>query len=112
MNDELRTAQGGLSRREILVGLGTVAAGLPMAQMATAAADAPPVNSTVTAESGVDLVDDHFVSHSGCHFGTQAIHYGEMSGFNVTPISQDKASPCYQRPGNMSNPTVAPYAVN
>ena len=56
MNDELRTARGGLSRRDILVGLGTVAAGLPMAQMATAAADAPPVNSTVTAESGGDPV--------------------------------------------------------
>lgn len=108
MNDKQQAGQDGFNRREILVGLGTVAAGLPMAQMATAAADASPVNSIATAESGVDLVDDHFVSDSGRHFGSQVIHYGEMSGFNVTPISQDKASPCYQRPGNMSNPTVAP----
>jgi len=107
MSDRQRVGQDGLSRREILVGLGTAAAGLPMAQMATAAAHAPPVNSTETAESGVDFVDDHFVSDSGRHFASQVIHCGEMSGFNVTPISQDKASPCYQRPGNMSNPTAA-----
>ncbi len=108
MNDRQRDGQDRLSRRDILVGLGTAAAGLSVAQTATAAADAATVNSTVTAEPGVDLVDDHFASGSGHHFGSQVIHYGEMSGFNVTPISQDKAAPCYQRPGNMSNPTVAP----
>ncbi|NQT36613.1 MAG: aminotransferase class V-fold PLP-dependent enzyme [Planctomycetes bacterium] len=108
MNDRQRAERDGLSRREILVGLGTAAAGLPMVQMATAAEHAPSVNPAATAESDADLVDDHFVSDSSRHFGSQVIHCGEMSGYNVTPISQDKASPCYQRPGNMSNPTVAP----
>ncbi len=54
-----------------------------------------------------DLVDEHFESSSGRHFGSQAIHHGEQSGYQVTPISQDKASPSYQRPGNLNNPTVA-----
>ncbi len=108
MNDRRRAERDGLSRREILVGLGTAAAGLPMVQMATAAENAPSVNPAATAESGVHLVNGHFVSDSGYHFGSQVIHCGEMSGYNVTPISQDKASPRYQRPGNMSNPTVAP----
>ena len=107
MNGNQRVGQDGLSRREILVGLGTVAAGLPVAQMATAATHAPPLRSTVNVESGVDLVDDRFVSDSGRHFGSQAIHHGEQKGFQVTPISQDKASPGYQRPGNLNNPTVA-----
>ena len=54
-----------------------------------------------------DLLDENFHSPSGRHFGTQVIHHGEEPGYQVTPISQDKASPQYQRPGNMANPTVA-----
>ena len=46
-------------------------------------------------------------SASGRHFGSQVIHHGEQKGYQVTPISLDKASPCYQRPGNLKNPTVA-----
>jgi len=69
-----------------------------------AAEDAPP-SSTIP--PAVDLVDEQFDSASGRHFGSQVIHHGEQKGFQVTPISQDKASPGYQRPGNLSNPTVA-----
>lgn len=61
----------------------------------------------VTGALSSDLVDERFESESGHHFGSQVIHHGEQSGFQVTPISQDKAAPGYQRPGNMRNPTVA-----
>jgi len=54
-----------------------------------------------------DLIDDRFESASGQHFGTQVIHHGEQTGYQITPISQDKAAPGYQRPGNLGNPTVA-----
>ena len=54
-----------------------------------------------------DLVDEHYESTSGRHFGSQVIHHGEQPGYQVTPISQDKAAPTYQRPGNLNNPTVA-----
>ena len=54
-----------------------------------------------------DLIDDNFASESGRSFGSQVIHHGEEKGFQVTPISQDKAVPGYQRPGNLKNPTVA-----
>jgi methionine-gamma-lyase len=54
-----------------------------------------------------DLLDANFESSTGRHFGSQIIHHGEQAGFQVTPISQDKAAPGYQRPGNLSNPTVA-----
>ncbi len=53
-----------------------------------------------------DLVDDNFESASGRQFGSQIIHHGEQKGFQVTPISQDKCAPGYQRPGNLRNPTV------
>jgi len=72
---------------EILVGLGTAAAGLPIVQMTTAAGDAPTVPPAANAESDADLADDHFVPDSGRHFGSQVVHCGEMSGYNVTPIS-------------------------
>lgn len=45
-----------------------------------------------------DLLDVNFASTSGRHFGSQVIHHGEQAGFQVTPISQDKAAPGYQRP--------------
>ena len=77
MNGRHRVGHDGLSRREILLGLGTAVAGLPMAKMATAAANAPPTNPTPTAQAPVDLVDERFVSDSGRHFGAQAIHHGE-----------------------------------
>ena len=54
-----------------------------------------------------DLVDEHFKSETKRRFGSQVIHHGEQAGFQVTPISQDKAAPGYQRPGNFQNPTVA-----
>jgi cystathionine beta-lyase/cystathionine gamma-synthase len=53
------------------------------------------------------LLDEHFASASGRRFGSQVIHCGEQNGYQVTPISQDKCAPGYQRPGNLSNPTVA-----
>ena len=58
------------------------------------------------------LLDPHYHSASGWQFGSQAIHHGEQEGYQVTPISQDKCAPGYQRPGyqrpgNLKNPTVA-----
>jgi len=66
--------------------------------------DAP---APATIPPATDLVDEHFASESGRSFGSQVIHHGEEKGFQVTPISQDKARPSYQRPGNLKNPTVA-----
>jgi methionine-gamma-lyase len=86
----------------MLRGLGIVAAVSPLG--AAAGEDAP---ATAKAPPVADLLDEHFASASGRHFGSQVIHFGEQNGYQVTPISQDKAAPCYQRPGNMSNPTVA-----
>ena len=61
-----------------------------------------------TIRPAADLVDEHFASTSGWHFGSQVIHHGEQDGYQVTPISQDKCAPAgYQRPGNLNNPTVA-----
>lgn len=54
-----------------------------------------------------NLVDENFESVSGRGFESQVIHHGEQDGFQVTPISQDKCAPGYQRPGNLGNPTVA-----
>ena len=47
------------------------------------------------------LLDPHYYSESGWQFGSQAIHHGEQEGYQVTPISQDKCAPGYQRPGNL-----------
>ncbi|MBP90377.1 MAG: hypothetical protein CMJ64_27340 [Planctomycetaceae bacterium] len=69
------------------------------------AADAEAVASAIP--SAADLVDEHFESASGRHFASQVIHHGEQPGYQVTPVSQDKAAPGYQRPGNLRNPTVA-----
>ena len=77
-------------------------AGVSVPTFAAAQVIAPPAISPTD-----DLVDERFTSDSGWHFGSQAIHYGEQEGFQVTPISQDKAAPGYQRPGNLNNPTVA-----
>jgi len=54
-----------------------------------------------------DLQDERFVSESGWNLSSQVIHHGEQQGYQVTPISQDKCVPAYQRPGNLRNPTVA-----
>ena len=60
-----------------------------------------------TGSPPTDLLDENFASESGRSFGSQVIHHGEQEGFQVTPISQDKCAPGYQRPGNLRNPTVA-----
>ncbi len=75
---------------------------------ATAAVPAG-ANAEVPASSNAEpsMLDENFESSTGNHFGSQAIHHGEQKGYQVTPISQDKASPGYQRPGNLRNPTVA-----
>ena len=68
------------------------------------------IPATLTAEnasahepiaSDTDLTDVRFRSDSGWHIGSQAIHHGEQKGFQVTPISQDKCAPGYQRPGKI-----------
>jgi cystathionine beta-lyase/cystathionine gamma-synthase len=92
-----------ITRRNMLHGLGVAAAPAGMAASA-AAMDMPP-SSTVPPVA--DLIDGRFASASGRHFGSQVIHHGEQKGYQVTPISQDKASPGYQRPCNLNNPTVA-----
>jgi len=105
--NEERASQGdtGMTRRNVLRGLGVVAAApAGMAASVASAKDTPP-SSTIPGV--VDLVDEQFASASGRHFGSQVIHHGEQKGFQVTPISQDKAAPGYQRPGNLRNPTVA-----
>ena len=103
---EQRASQGdtGVTRRNMLRGLGVMAAAPAGMVASVAAEDTPPA---VTSPRAVDLVDEHFASASGRHFGSQVIHHGEQKGFQVTPISQDKAAPGYQRPGNLNNPTVA-----
>jgi len=78
-----------------------------MAQLAAAETPAQGANVAVGAKPGEKILDHRYKSKSGNQFGSQVIHHGEMNGFNVTPISQDKASHGYQRPGNMNNPTVA-----
>jgi len=104
--NEQRASQDGtgITRRNMLRGMGVMAAAPAGATAAVTAKDTPPA---VTIPRAVELVDEHFASASGRHFGSQVIHHGEQKGFQVTPISQDKASPGYQRPGNLNNPTVA-----
>ena len=79
--------------------------------LGTAAIPAAAANDDTTVQKHAipkaDLLDDRFASDSGWQFASQAIHHGEQSGYQVTPISQDKCSPGYQRPGNLTNPTVA-----
>ena len=82
----------------------TALLGAAAAVPAIAAEETPARAATPPA---TDLVDEHFTSASGRQFGSQVIHHGEQNGYQVTPISQDKAAPTYQRPGNLSNPTVA-----
>ncbi len=104
---ELGTGQdgsAGITRRNVLRGLGVMAAA-PVAAGVSAAAEGAYAESP--APSGDDLVDGHFTSASGRQFGSQVIHFGEQTGYQVTPISQDKCAPGYQRPGNLRNPTVA-----
>jgi len=92
----------------MLAGLGGSAAMLSMTQLAAGQAPARRARTAPHVKAAENLMDDRYKSKSGHRFGSQVIHHGEMTGFDVTPISQDKASPGYQRPGNMSNPTVAP----
>ncbi len=95
----------GITRRNMLRGLGVMAAVAPAGAAASFAAEDAPASAAIP--PAADLVDEHFASASGRHFGSQVIHHGEQPGYQVTPISQDKAAPSYQRPGNLSNPTVA-----
>ncbi len=91
-----------MTRRNLLRGLGAMAAVAPVT--AAAAQDALPAATTPPI---ADLLDENFTSASGRGFGSQVIHFGEQQGYQVTPISQDKCKPRYQRPGNLGNPTVA-----
>ena len=63
MNGKQRTGQDGLSRREVLVGLGAVTAGLPVAPLATAAraqSQSPAgARSSGAAEAGRGLCMEH-----------------------------------------------------
>jgi len=105
-NEQLASQDdAGITRRSMLRGLGAVAAVGPAT--AAAAAVAEDASTPPTIPPAADLVDEHFDSASGWHFGSQAIHCGEQNGYQVTPISQDKCAPGYQRPGNLNNPTVA-----
>jgi cystathionine beta-lyase/cystathionine gamma-synthase len=78
------------------------------AAVPTLAAAAGGATTPATVPPLGNLLDANFKSTSGRKFGSQVIHHGEMEGYQVTPISQDKAAPGYQRPGNLNNPTVAP----
>ncbi len=91
-----------LNRRKFMEATTVLGAGVSVPNFSAAQVSTPPAISRKT-----DLVDERFTSDSGLRFGSQAIHYGEQKGFQVTPISQDKAAPGYQRPGNLNNPTVA-----
>ncbi len=90
-----------LNKREFLKVTSLLGAGAAVPVTSTAAS--PAGNPTMS-----ELPDANFKSDSGRKFGSQLIHHGEQAGFQVTPISQDKAAPGYQRPGNLNNPTVAP----
>jgi methionine-gamma-lyase len=95
---------GDLNKREFIKAtslLGVSAAVPALAKDENPNPPAPPLTA--------DLVDGHFTSATGRRFGTQVIHHGEQNGYQVTPISQDKAAPGYQRPGNLGNPTVAAF---
>jgi len=92
-----------VSRRAFL-STSTVAASAGLAATGLAAEGVSPQK---TIPPVAELVDDNFTSATGRQFGSQVIHHGEQSGYQVTPISQDKARPTYQRPGNLNNPTVA-----
>lgn len=90
-----------LNKREFLKFTSLLGAGAAVPVAATAAT--PAGDPTMD-----ELLDANFTSASGRQFGSQVIHHGEQAGFQVTPISQDKAAPGYQRPGNLNNPTVTP----
>ena len=105
MNDKQDIVEGqqracqvgaGITRRNMLRGLGVAAAAAPVGMAASVAAEDAPPSSTIP--PATDLLDEQFTSASGRHFGSQLIHHGEQKGYQVTPISQDKAAPGYQRP--------------
>ncbi len=96
----------GVTRRELFKDVGIAAAALPWLPVMLPETAAAGSDIQVAAGSA-EIGDPAYRSASGWHFGTEAIHAGEQQGYQVTPISQDKAAPCYQRPGNLANPTVA-----
>ena len=91
-----------LSKREFLKIAPALGAGAAVPSVVAQGATSPTTHS-----QEADLVDSNFESETGRHFSSQVIHHGEQEGYQVTPISQDKAAPGYQRPGNLGNPTVA-----
>lgn len=94
-----------INKREFLKISTALGAGAASPSFAAAAGDAP---SPAAVPPLGCLLDANFASTSGRQFESQIIHHGEQAGFQVTPISQDKAAPIgYQRPGNLRNPTVA-----
>lgn len=103
MNDDISEPDRGLTRRALIKDVGIAAAALPFLPAMTAKG----ADEAADVALLPDIGDGHFSSSSGRHFGSQIIHSGEERGFQVTPISQDKAAPGYQRPGNLRNPTVA-----
>ena len=85
-----------LNKREFLKTTAFLGAAPPLLSENTA------VQASVPTEA--DPADGRFHSDSVWHFGSQAIHHGEMNGYQVTPIIQDKCAPAgYQRPGNLRN---------
>lgn len=97
-----------LTKREFLKITSLLGAGAAVPAITAApAVESEDATARATITPRTDLVDEHFTSNSGRHFGSQLIHHGEQPGYQVTPISQDKAAPGYQRPGNLRNPTVA-----
>lgn len=92
-----------LNKREFLKVTSILGAGAAVPGIASGETPPPPAIPPVGS-----LLDANFRSDSGRKFGSQIIHHGEQAGFQITPISQDKAAPGYQRPGNLNNPTVAP----
>ncbi len=94
-----------LNKREFIKTTAMIGAAVVVPAASLAAAE--DVVAPATIPPATDLVDKHFASTTGRHFGSQVIHHGEQDGYQVTPISQDKAAPGYQRPGNLRNPTVA-----
>jgi methionine-gamma-lyase len=94
-----------INKREFIKSTAMIGAAAVVPAASLSAAE--DVDAPATIPPATDLVDKHFASTTGRHFGSQVIHHGEQDGYQVTPISQDKAAPGYQRPGNLGNPTVA-----
>ena len=109
MNEQVGKQDRGRTRREMIRDVGMTAAGFSLLPAMASADAVEGTTAPAVAQAGQlpNIGDPNYSSSSGRHFGSQVIHYGEQNGYQVTPISQDKCAPCYQRPGNLKNPTVA-----